>query len=65
MILTERQRGEAQPRITHFSAGADGVLSLFSLEGPDDGTALIYDRETRTWVTTEISDRWLTSVVAV
>mgnify|MGYP003402870740 FL=1 len=65
MILTDWKRGETSPTITHFSANKNGVLDLFSLEGPDDGTALIYDRETRTWVTTEISDRWLTSVVAV
>ena len=65
MILTDRKRGEKSPVITHFSATKNGVLNLFSITGPADGTALFFDRGDRQWVTTEISDVGVNVMVKV
>lgn len=65
MILTDRKRGEISPVITHFSATKNGQLDLFSVTGPADGTALYFDRKSRSWVQTEISDRFLATIVKI
>jgi len=65
MILTDRKRGETSPVITHFSPTENGVLNLFSITGPADGTGLFFDRDTRQWVTTEISGVGVNAMVKV
>ena len=65
MFVNNAGKTVVPARATHFEATPSGVLNLYHVSKPDDGTCLWFDRETHTWQTTEISDRSMKTLIPV